>query len=459
MVETKAKVHHGRTLESGVDLNGYPRHWRVHTRGARCKIGQREHAQFSCQGVTWGKQKQRPEPWEGEYTSHQTITNRMAYQGAALMQPVRMDLDVPFPRSSVDIPTPRCCLSRFHQTMSGIELAGLVIGSVPVVFKAAIEAWRALDDSVTFDGDTEDIVIRLETAKAHLGIWAAKAGLVNGKLVASLTPVEELLERTLQRIRDLFMEVEQQGKKYGIATKDTGEPGSRRATTLVTQMRCSLNSIIANSKSRTNSVFLVEGEASSSKTERNETGISRRLLWAIRDKKRFGDFIDVLEKHVRGLQQFTIETDRKEIQQEGTRLAFEIIRRTSQPEALSQLRQVSGWDDDFSQIDVNSLAYWKALMLQNTPYLGTSSVGAEDWSLIGTHGENRSKLRFLKNGRLNTEVTYLFEKKEYDMNISDELKDIVRERIQRLVSLLGGSGGKRQLHTLKAVGYIDVSQA
>ncbi|KAF2194152.1 hypothetical protein K469DRAFT_455938, partial [Zopfia rhizophila CBS 207.26] len=313
---------------------------------------------------------------------------------------------------------------------------GLVVGVVPVAFKAAVEAWRTLDDAITFDDDTENLIIRLETLKAHLAIWAAKARLTNGKLVPALLPLEELLERTLRRIRDLVIEVEQQGKKYGIVTKVPGESDSKRATAAIIQMRRSLHSIITSSRSKTNLGNLVEGEASPQlKAERNETSVSRRVYWAIRDNKKFEEFIGMLERHVRGLQSFTIETDRKEIQQGGTRPALEIIRRLSQPEALSQLRH--------------------SILLQRTPSLGMRASEAEDWSLVGSSGENRSRIRFLKKVRIDPEVTYLFEKKEYDMNISDDLKDLLRESIRKLVSLLGGSGAQRKLHTLQAVGYVD----
>lgn len=340
--------------------------------------------------------------------------------------------------------------------MSGIELAGLVVGVVPIAFKATVEAWRILDDAVTFDGDTTDLIIRLETVKAHLGIWAAKAGLTNGKLIPALIPLEELLERTLWRIRDLIEEVDQRGKKYGLFPEDSEEHDSRSAIATVIQMRRSLQSILTSSRSNTNLENLVEGELSlQSKADRNEASIARRMRWAIRDKKKFEDFISIVERHVKGLQNFIVETDRKKIEQEAARLALEIIRGLSQPEALSQLQNVSGWNGELSQIDVTSLAQWKSIMLQRTPLLATIRPGAKDWNVVGINGENRSKMRFLRKGRMNPELTYLFEKKDYDMNISDELKDLLGERIQKLVSLLGSPGAQRKLHTLQAIGYVD----
>ncbi|KAF3035840.1 hypothetical protein E8E12_007753 [Didymella heteroderae] len=66
-----------------------------------------------------------------------------------------------------------------------------------------------------------------------------------------------------------------------------------------------------------------------------------------------------------------------------------------------------------------------------------------------------AKARFLKAGHGDPEAAYLFEKKDYDPNISEEDKDLLQERIRKLVSLLGKSGSQRHLRTLQAVGYKD----
>lgn len=127
----------------------------------------------------------------------------------------------------------------------------------------------------------------------------------------------------------------------------------------------------------------------------------------------------------------------------------------SQPEALLLLQNVSGWDDKFSQIDVNSLAQWKSIELQEPTPTKTSSSATEDWSLGVSDDSICAQPRFLKKGRNNPEVIYLFEKKEYDSNIDDTSKDLLEERIQQLVSLLSDSNAQRKLHTSKAVGYVE----
>ncbi|KAF2675890.1 hypothetical protein K458DRAFT_196182 [Lentithecium fluviatile CBS 122367] len=336
--------------------------------------------------------------------------------------------------------------------MSGLEIAGVVIGVVPPIFQAAGAAWKTLDDTITFDGDTEDLGIRLEYVKAHLGIWATKAGLTQGQLVEALVPQQELIARTLNRVRDLVEEVQQEGKKYGLVGKEAEQTDEKKKSEAVPQMRRSLiSSMMALRGRRTAVAILLEKEGSVRQTEKNETKMLRRVLWAIHDKKRFEGFVESLEGHVKRLESFVMEGGRKEMRQEGTRFALEIIRGLSEAGALSQLQQASGWDPGFSQIDVQSLAQWKAIPLQKS-----ASIDVEgDWSLDGKTAAERAQTRFIKRGRFNQEITYLFEKKEYDANISADNKDLLKERVRQLVALLKEPGAQRHLHTLRALGYVD----
>ncbi|KAF1977220.1 hypothetical protein BU23DRAFT_527657 [Bimuria novae-zelandiae CBS 107.79] len=337
--------------------------------------------------------------------------------------------------------------------MSGFELPGFVVGVVPLVLKSAIEAWKVLDDTISFSEDSEDLIIRLETVKAHLGIWATKAGLTDGELLDSLVPLEELIARTLRRIRDLVTELERQGAKYGLVVFEAQGNDTRSTTATIVQMRRSLRSIIRASR-KTNIAARLEAEAASPQHSANP-GIPRRVCWAVRDRRMFESFVSMLERHVSGLQNFVIEQDRKRAQQEGTRLALEIIRGLSEQNALSQLTDVSGWDEDFSQMNVGTLAKWKAITVTSTPSPVKSTGDVKDWSLSSISAEDRARSRFIKRGRINPEAAYLFEKKEYDPNIDDISKDQLKDRIQQLWALLSDSKSQRHLHTLQALGYLD----
>jgi len=338
--------------------------------------------------------------------------------------------------------------------MSGLEIVGVVVGIVPIVFKAAGAAWKTLDNTISFDEDTEDLGIRLETVKAHLGIWAGKSGVTQGQLLDALMPFEELIARTLRRVCDLVEEVEGEGQKYGIFVREVTPSDNRRRSETVIQISRSFHSVMASLKERAGVSTLLEREASMQRTG-TESSVSRRVFWAIRERNRFENFVVSLERHVKGLQAFVVEGERKEIQQEGTRLALDTIGGLRDPRHLSQLQQASGWSQNFSQVDIHALSQWKAIALQRAQTIGSNGGDAENWGLAGSTTKDRSCTRFLKKGWFDPSITYLFEKKNYDSNISDEHKDLLRERVRQLISLLAGQYAQRYLHTLQPLGYVD----
>jgi len=337
--------------------------------------------------------------------------------------------------------------------MSGLELPGLILGIVPLALQATVQAWKVLDDTVTFSKDTEDLSIRLETAKAHLGIWATQVGLTQGELANDLSPLSELIERTLRRICDLITEINQQGTKYGLGKQSVVEHLEPRPTAAIVQMRRSLHFMVTQ---RTDLATKLDEES----TQRSSAGgqpvnVTRKILWAIHDKKKFENFLEVLEKHIEGLHKFALGYERKQMQQESTRLALNIVAALSESNALLPLYNVPTQKEGFSNVEISSLAQWKSITLVRPSSPTITTAETHDWSLFGSSREDRAKTRFLKIGNIEPDAAYLFEKKEYDPNISDHLKDSVRERISRLVALLSGSKAPRHLHTLKALGYLD----
>lgn len=342
--------------------------------------------------------------------------------------------------------------------MSGLELPGLIVGVVPLALKATVEAWKVLDDTISFSDDSEDLTIRLETSKAHLGVWAMKVGLTEGELLSALLPFEELIARTLNRICELITEVEQQGTKYGVKTTDTGITSRRRTNAAVIQMRRSLHTALSKAKSqKTTLAVRIEADATliANSEYKDEPNVLRKIYWAVHDKRKFEGFVNTLEKHVNSLQNFIVDHDRRKVQQEGTRIALDIIRGLSEPDALAKLRGAPIWNDQFSQIDISTLAQWKAITVAPPSLPVMTADSSKDWSLASIHAEDRSQVRFIKRGRINGDAAYLFEKKEYDPNIPDDEKDKLQDRIRQLMALLGEPRSQRHLNTLPALGYLD----
>jgi hypothetical protein len=342
--------------------------------------------------------------------------------------------------------------------MSGLELPGLLVGVIPLIFKTTVEAWKVLDDTISFSDDSEDLTIRLETVKAHLGIWAMKAGLAEGNLLSSLLPFEELIARTLNRICALITEVEQQRTKYGLKAMETQDVSKKRTNAAIIQMRRSLHNALSRAIShKPNLAVQIEADAvqMANLQHHDDPSFVKLFCWAVHDKQRFSSFIDTLEKHVNSLHNFIVDHNRRKMEQEGTRLALDIIRGLSEPDTLLQLRNAPVWDDHFSQIDMSALARWKTITVAATPSRNTTTDSSKDWSLASIHSDDRNQMRFIKPGRLNPDAAYLFEKKAYDPNITDDDRDKLQDRIRQLMALLGDSRSQKHLNTLQALGYLD----
>jgi hypothetical protein len=156
--------------------------------------------------------------------------------------------------------------------MSGFEVAGVAIGIAPIVFKAVAESMRILEDTIRFDDDAEDLVIRIETAKAHLSIWATSVGLVEGELVPALHPLSDLIVRTLKRIELLVTNLEQQGNTYGLELRDATVPESKKTSAMAVQMRRSLHRVLRRSDPKRNLEVLIQAE------QLKESGTSKKQV-------------------------------------------------------------------------------------------------------------------------------------------------------------------------------------
>jgi len=339
--------------------------------------------------------------------------------------------------------------------MAGVEIA---LAVAPVAFEAAIAAWKVLDDTLSFEDDAQDLVLRLERAKGLLTIWASQSGLAEGTLLPALLPIEEIIARTLARVSGLISDLQQDGKKYGLATGDAQGAERRTTATTVMQMRRSLHAMVQTPRANSALARLLDDEASKqSFTRPDKVGLAPRVYWALRDRKKFVLVVEMLEKHVDGLVHLLHQTQMRDMQQQLTRLDLQVVQQLSDAGALSQLQALSRRQPDVSDMDVASLAEWKVLTLEGVSSPGRPPSEVEDWGLrLGrTDRAVRSRSRFVRKGQADPDMLYLFEKKVYDANISDTDKDVLQERIRNLVALLGGPGARRQLHTLKAVGYVD----
>lgn len=333
-------------------------------------------------------------------------------------------------------------------------MAEITLAVAPIAYKVLKGAWGALDDALGFSEDSEDLLLRLETIRAHLSIWASLSDLNNGMLRPSLLPFDKLIADLLKRIHELISDVTHIGNDYGLILLD--EDGGLKPKTLIIQMRRSLRTTLASSNAQSKLGQLVQREALRQEISvKSETTVTQRLSWAIRDKKRFSRFVDLLEIHVNGLHKLLPDAERKEIQQNETRFGLQVVEELSDTESLSQLENGQSVYQGSSQIDVSCLAQWKAIAINKVSTNGFGVLQGEGLRVGSLEPSERTKVRFLKRGRVDTDSCYLFEKKEYDTNITDTEKDLLKERVRKLVTLLSNHPAQTHLHTLEAVDYME----
>ena len=326
-------------------------------------------------------------------------------------------------------------------------MAELGLAIAPIAYKALIKTWNTLDDSLSFSEDSQDLLIRLETARAHLSIWASLSGLDYGELEPDLLAYDALIVKSLERITALLSDADEMKKQYGITIEDVTTTPTQSSK--IDDMRRLLFAATFPKKSKRERL---------AGADLSRHAIQKRLSWGIYDKKKFENFISLVETHVNGLHKLLPDSRRKRAQHEETRFTLRVVEGLSDTESLLRFKSIPAVSPESTLVDVSSLAEWKSIALQRNAPSAASAVQAEDFSLSGSTVADRMKPRFLKRGRVDPDACYLFEKKEYDLNISDSDKDLLRERIRKLVTLLGSSRTNHQLHTLQAVGYIDDTQ-
>lgn len=347
--------------------------------------------------------------------------------------------------------------SYFISNMSGLKVPGLIIGVVPLVLKATIEAWKILDDTISFSDDNEDLAIRLETLKAHLGVWAMRVGLNEGGLLPALVPFEELIEQTLKRICDLITSIKLQRKKYGLMPAEEDSSKRKWTNTTIIQMRLSLHGALSGGRAgKMNIAARIQADAKTTKwAQKDEPGLLKKVSWAIHDKQKFQGLVNAVKKHVSSLQNFLIEHEQRQLQQEGTRITLDIIKSLSESGALTKLRGASVQNNQFSQMDISTLAKWKAITVASpSPPVAHSNI-TRDWSLASITTDDRSQVQFIKRGQVDNKTAYLFKKKDYNPNIGDDGKDKLQDRMHQLMTLLGDPESKRYPNTFQALGYFD----
>lgn len=312
---------------------------------------------------------------------------------------------------------------------------GSIIALVTIAYKGASIAWDTFRDTLRFPADSEDLVLRLELERFRFQTWAANAGLTEENLSPGLIPIYETVERQLRLIDRLVSDLDQLRCRYGLSAPQTEDVAVEKVTSFIAKMRKSLRASGIKVEAPNADEFQASDEP---RTDRVLPSKMRRIRWGLRDRKRFEDLLLTLEAHVEKLNQLLTETQQRTVRKDNERINILVVGNIQDDKSLQLIREAVQQQSDTSV--VRTLVERKAIA-EDTPWSSRSGLSAHSTTRLKDfklpYGY-QSQHRFLATSLTNPEKYVLFEKKTFDVDLSEEQKYILRTRIQRLVLLLSG---------------------
>ena len=283
--------------------------------------------------------------------------------------------------------------------------------------------------------DSEDLVLRFEFERFRFQTWAANAGLTEGTFAAGLVPIHETVERQIRLIGGLVLDLDQLRSRYGLSAPQMEDASVGRVTKFIVKMKTSLRAHGIKVDAPDADEIQTNDEPPTDGTLPTRL---RRMRWALRDRKCFEDLLSALEAHVEKLNQLLTETQQRTARKDNERINILVVGNIEDDQSLQLIREAVHENPESSA--VRTLVERKAIA-EDTPWtsraglLSLSPLRLKDF-ILPTGYQFHS--RFLATTPLGPEKRVLFEKKTFDVDLTEQEKHILRARIQRLVLLLSG---------------------
>jgi hypothetical protein len=327
---------------------------------------------------------------------------------------------------------------------------GSIIALTTIAYKGAALAWQSFQNTLHFSKESESLVVRLELERFRFQTWAGRAGLADGTLSKGLYPIHETIQRQLKIIEAIFVNLDKLREDYGLSAPTIADGQEDKVTRLIARMRKSLK--ISGVKVETDSDDDTEA-ADLSLTTQTSIAKMKRTKWGLRDKNSFEKLISELEDKVDKLNQLLSETQLQDLSSDEQRLNIIVVGNVQDQETLRILQDAI--PSNSRDLPARALIERKAISEPfNLPsQLSTSTrsiLKLKEFDLPNNFGE---KQRFLARCPSRSNSYYLFEKKDFDWNISDRDKHLLSMRLQRLALLLSRHKSP-EFRTLHCVGSI-----
>ncbi|PHH93307.1 hypothetical protein CDD83_8006 [Cordyceps sp. RAO-2017] len=317
---------------------------------------------------------------------------------------------------------------------------------VEIAYRGACYAVNTLRNGLHYSDDAERLVLNLEMERFRLLIWGENSGLTPAgggqpSLPGRLLSISDVLSRYLDGISSLLQDADVLRDRYGLAETDAQPTSSARVKALLQRMQRTIPSSGFDSGGGKVRLDRAIGELDLGKTKApSPSSASRLFRWAVRDLAKFNGLVVDLAGRITKLSQLLTESQQLKAQEDNERVNIMLVDGAADQSTLDFLMAAVKTAPPASstrfRVESKAISSDLAWASPDVPY--TSSLqptcSLSQFILLEAHTDMK---RFVTMKReADPKAVYLFERKDFDRNISHADKAKLMARIQRLVLLL-----------------------
>jgi hypothetical protein len=257
----------------------------------------------------------------------------------------------------------------------------------------------------------------------------------------SLFPVHSLIHDRLERLKSVFQDADEREVRIEYHRDEQFEP--EKAKKLFSEITQSLGD---------GAVQLLPNKEIKKMMMTAETGVLTSARWGLTSKSRFEKLTTKIESYINKLNELLTESQHWSSLHDWRRVNIVIAGNVRDQDSLDLIQ--NALQQDALDGPTRSVVERKAITIlaENTPHSGIPALRPLDMALFDIPKDSKTRTRFITCLKDNANEGYfLFEKKEYDRDISAQDKQLLKARIDRLVLLLS-SRKSNEFRTLEAFG-------
>ncbi|KAK3382661.1 prion-inhibition and propagation-domain-containing protein [Lasiosphaeria ovina] len=335
---------------------------------------------------------------------------------------------------------------------------GTYIAVITLSYASACTAVKTFRKGLNYGKDAERLVLALEFERFRLQLWGENSGLTpqdgeEATLPERLQPICGVLKGQLDEIGQLMGNGNDLKSRYGLAPTEEPATNSDGIRGLVERMQQSIRKMKIASVDDAETVVPgatevtdLEGDEIAQVTIRRRVGTFSRFRWAVKDVGKFEHLVSALARMITKLNELLTESQQRKTTEDTNRINMIVVGSAIDDASLQLIRAAVRSDPDTSSLR-SGIERRALLGEQSSSEVIAAMMHVEPLSLsmFNLPDDFPTATRFIAQKTTQSDDRtdniplldwYLFERKDFDPNISPEDKQKLSSRMQRLVMLL-----------------------